>query len=62
MKEYIEIFSNIAQVVIAIANLYFAYYIITYQRNKDSQDKRNNEIQHLRISRLEWFRILIINP
>jgi len=61
-SDFLSSFSNVAQVVIALVNIFLAYYIIKYQRKKDREsEKRAVEIQDQSI-KLQWFKELIIQP
>ena len=61
-SDFLSSFSNVAQVVIALVNIFLAYYIIKYQRNKDTESERRAvELQDQSI-KLQWFKELIIQP
>lgn len=55
-------FSDISQVIIAIANLFLAGYVLTYQIRKDK--KADNETARLNEQniKLQWFKELIVQP
>lgn len=54
--------SDLAQVVIALANVILVIYVFTYTRNKDNEDiSRNLNLQEQNIN-LQWFKDLIILP
>ena len=55
-------FSDLSQVIIAIVNLFLAYYVLRYQISKDK--KIDNETARLNEQniKLQWFKELIIQP
>lgn len=55
-------FSNVAQVVIALANIFLAYYILKYQRRKDRDSEQKAEAVQKQTIQLQWFKELIIQP
>ena len=55
-------FSDIANIVIAVVNLFLAGYIFIYQREKDKRDEASSSRLHDQDIKLQWFRDLIIGP
>ncbi len=55
-------FADLSQVIIAIANLFLAGYVLTYQIRKDK--KSDNETARLNEQniKLQWFKELIVQP
>jgi len=54
--------SDLAQVFIALVNLFLVSYVFVYQRAKDKEDKLNQiKLQDQNIH-LQWFKELIIQP
>jgi len=62
IKIDLSTFADLAQVVIAIANILLAVYIFTYQRSKDQLSEKNNAILNEQNIKLQWFKELIIQP
>lgn len=65
--------ADIANIIIAAATLFLAFYIFIYQRQKDKKDKveqerkeQSNKIEALQFQeqniKLQWFKELIIQP
>jgi ribonuclease HIII len=55
-------YSDISQVVIALANLFLAWYVIKYQIGKDSAEKNATARLHEQNLKLQWFKELIVQP
>lgn len=55
-------FSDFSNIIIAIVNLFLAYYIFVYQRSKDKNDKTETLTLQEQNIRLQWFKELIIQP
>ncbi len=55
-------FSDFAQVVIAVINLFLAVYIIFYQIKKDSKSDNDTARLNEQNIKLQWFKELIVQP
>ena len=55
-------FSDIAQVVIAVINLFLAAYIIIYQIRKDRKSDNDTARLNEQNIKLQWFKELIVQP
>lgn len=55
-------FSDIAQVIIAVVNLFLAIYIILYQITKDKKSDNDTARLNEQNIKLQWFKELIVQP
>jgi len=54
--------SQIAQVIIAIANLGLGYYVFIYSRGKDQRSEKHSSNLYEQNIRLQWFKELVLQP
>lgn len=55
-------FSDIAQVIIAAANLFLAGYVIFYQIKRDKKSDSSTALLNEQNIKLQWFKELIVQP
>jgi ribosomal protein S20 len=55
-------FSDISQIIIALANLFLAGYVIFYQIKKDKKTEHETALLHEQNIKLQWFKELIVQP
>src|SRR5690242_1939494 len=55
-------FSDIAQIFIAVANLFLAGYVLFYQIRKDRKTENHTALLNEQNIKLQWFKELIVQP
>ena len=55
-------FADVAQVAIAIANIFLAGYIFLYQRKKDNEQQFQTALLNEQNIKLQWFKELVVQP
>ncbi len=58
----ISTWADIAQVVIAVANIVLAGYLFLYQKSKDTQADHDSAKLHEQNLKIQWFKELIVAP
>ncbi len=58
----ISALSDWAQVFIAIANLILAFYLLIYQRERDTKNENSTALLNEQNIKLQWFKELIVQP
>lgn len=55
-------FADLSQVIIAVINLFLAFYLLVYEKRKDSKNDNQASLLNKQNIRLQWFKDLIIQP